>query len=400
MNRLLVVCLLVALILPGIEPTPAAAQSGPALELFQEVNAYRAAHGQPPFEANSSLMIAAQRHADWMAATHTYSHQGEGGTMPQDRAAAAGYQGFVYENVAGGTLGWATIQWAVMGWDSSPGHRQTMLSNNVHAGTGVANNADDTLFVLVVGSPSRFAQAPAGGQPQTTGGQEEVEPVLVVVPIVIATPDETGSVWHVVQQGQTAWALAARYEVSLDDLLALNGLDRESILKPGDRVLIRVGEGQTSPPTPTPPVTHVAQEGETIWDIAMRYGTTVDALLALNGLERGAILLPGDVVLLRTPDPTATPTVPPTPTSPPTLTPDASPTPSPAAGTAIAAVLPSPTVTATLTPTVSPTPVPAPVRPKDTGESDQTWITVIVIAWFGLALVVGGAAVVSLRRKR
>jgi LysM repeat protein/uncharacterized protein YkwD len=393
------VLLILFALLTLIGASAAAAQTADvptAQALLTAVNNFRVSNGKLALEADSRLMTIAQNHASWQAANNINSHQGEGGTMPQDRADAVGYPGLVSENAANGTLGYATVDWAVAGWAGSPGHRQTMLSDSVHLGTGVASDAAHTWFVLVVGSPSGAARSRAAATQPLSAADSADEPeqvtAPVVVPIILSAPDEGGSVWHVVQQGQTAWALAARYGVSLDDLLALNGLGQGAILKPGDRVLIRVGEGQTPPPTPTQPVTHVVRQGETLWQIAAQYNTSVDALLALNELTDG-IVRPNEVIVLRTPDPTATSTL--TPSATLTFTP--TPTAAPPTATPVPTGLP---LTDTpLPPTLTPTPVPPLISTNTPG---GRWFTLIVIGWFGMVLagIAGAAMFIWRRRKR
>jgi hypothetical protein len=43
-----------------------------------------------------------------------------------------------------------------------------------------------------------------------------------------------------VQPGQALWNIAAIYEISLDELLALNNLTRDSFINPGDELIIRM----------------------------------------------------------------------------------------------------------------------------------------------------------------
>ncbi|MEL6188394.1 MAG: LysM domain-containing protein, partial [Myxococcota bacterium] len=44
---------------------------------------------------------------------------------------------------------------------------------------------------------------------------------------------------------------------------------------------------------------HRVQEGESLWIIARRYDTSVDRLRSLNGLRSGAILSIGQVLRVR-----------------------------------------------------------------------------------------------------
>ena len=61
----------------------------------------------------------------------------------------------------------------------------------------------------------------------------------------------------------------------------------------------------TPGPSPTPEVTplvHVVQAGESISLIAVQYGTTVDAIIVLNGLQNPNLIVPGQELLIPPPD--------------------------------------------------------------------------------------------------
>ena len=51
-------------------------------------------------------------------------------------------------------------------------------------------------------------------------------------------PAAGGRQVHVVRAGETAWAIARRYQVSLGDLLRVNGLSKDSVIKPGQTLRI------------------------------------------------------------------------------------------------------------------------------------------------------------------
>lgn len=282
----------------------ASAQS-PAQETFALVNQVRADHGLAPFQWNDTLARAAQWQAEYIAANNLYSHTGEGGTRPQDRANAVGYQGYVVENfVAGWQL---TPQQGVTWWINSPVHYNTLITTRYYeAGVGYAFGNDQHWYVLVVGRRSDQPVSATASQPAPA------DPPALVAPIILSEPREDGSIVHVVQEGQTLWAIAARYEVRLDDLLLYNNLSENSVLRPGDELIIRLAEGQLPPPTPTPPLTHIVREGETAWTIAARYQLSLADFFWYNGLDEEAILQPGDEVTVRlapgqTPPPTPTP---------------------------------------------------------------------------------------------
>ncbi|GAB4575537.1 MAG: hypothetical protein Kow0077_27500 [Anaerolineae bacterium] len=412
-NRPVVFLLTAALVLAALHAPPPVRAQSPAYDIIALVNDLRASLGLPPFAVNGALMAAAQGHAEWMAANLSYTHTGAGGSTPQQRAAAAGYVGFVSENIVGGTN--MSPRQGVVWWENSAIHYRTMTSTrHIHVGAGFASNAGQNMYVLVVGVPSDYA--PGGGS--AAAENEQAKTPIIVVPVTRSEPREDGSIVHEVQMGQTlwdiaavydvdlatlininnlpdepilfpgdniyvrlpdgatlpppgplthtvqpgqsAWSIAARYGLTLGELLDLNGLPQDAVLRPGDELIIRLAPGQSPPPTRTPtpqPSTHTIQAGDTLWSIAVRYGLTLDDLLALNGLTNDAVIIPGETLIIRATDP------PPTETPLPTATTVPSPTASaaslPEAVTEVATITPLPTARA-LQP--SPTPSPAATR--------------------------------------
>ena len=281
---------------------PASAQSGAAAEILQRVNQVRAEHGLPPYRYNATLAVAAQNHANWMAANVTYTHTGAGGSSPQDRANAAGYNGYVSENIVGGT-GMTPAQ-GVIWWRNSPIHYRMMVSTRYsEAGVAFATNGTHNMYVLVMGRPAGGVDVP-GPEPQS-------EP-LIITPITLAEPREDGSIVHVVEEGQALWQIAAHYEVELDEMMLINGMDEDTVLQPGDEVFVRLADDATPPPTPTPPLTYVVREGDNAWIIAARFDVELETLFYLNGLTEESVLRPGETVKVRlgpgeSPPPTPTP---------------------------------------------------------------------------------------------
>ncbi len=299
--------LLSLLLLVGVGETAvpsAAAQSDTAYQVIQLVNGFRAGYGLPPFQVNSALMASAQNQANYMAANTIFSsHIGAGGSTPQSRANAAGYIGYVSENIVGGTG--MTPNQGLVWWENSPVHYNTLVTSRyIEAGTGYATNGSENFYVLVVGRPS---DAP----PVNTSSDNSPEP-LFITPIELAEPGEDGSIVHIVQEGQALWSLAAYYNVNIADLRLYNNLSENAFLHPGDRVIIQLAEGQEPPPTPTPPLTHIVREGENAWVIAAKYNLPLTDFLWLNGLDENTFLQPGEEVTVRLapgqlPPPTPTP---------------------------------------------------------------------------------------------
>ncbi|MBK8985665.1 MAG: LysM peptidoglycan-binding domain-containing protein [Chloroflexi bacterium] len=70
------------------------------------------------------------------------------------------------------------------------------------------------------------------------------------------TPDADGNIYVVVQPNDSMWSIAARAGISLPTLLELNDLTENSVVRPGDRLLIgRVEPLPTVTPEPSPTAT-------------------------------------------------------------------------------------------------------------------------------------------------
>jgi LysM repeat protein len=284
-----------------------AAQTSPASEILRLVNEYRATYGLPPFRYNAALASAAQSHANWMAATVLFSHTGEGGSTPLTRAQGAGFQGAVSENIVGGSQ--MSPRQGLIWWQNSPTHHNTLVSSRYdEAGTGYATNGSQNMYVLVVG---RHDSSALNGNLAKDDTSTEV---LIIVPIELAKPKDDGSIVHEIKQGQALWTVAAYYDIDLSFLYQINGMNEDSVVHPGDEVFVRLADGQPPPPTPTPPLTHVVQEGESAWTIAGQHDIGLDFLYLLNDMQESSVLQPGDEVVIRlaegqAPPPTPTPRV-------------------------------------------------------------------------------------------
>lgn len=105
---------------PGTVTTPAQLSTA---SITAAINGVRRANGRPPLSYNPRLEAAARSQAQLMARRDQLSH--DLGVTLRQRVTAAGYEGAVGENLAGGQK---TLQQAIEGWLESSSHRDTLLS--------------------------------------------------------------------------------------------------------------------------------------------------------------------------------------------------------------------------------------------------------------------------------
>lgn len=245
----------------GLFPIPSAART-PSKEMLQAqalvsaVNNRRAASGLPAYNVNYALMAAAQAHSDYQASIGTVTHSGAGGSRPNDRARAAGYGGgaqvFVTENIYGGMN--ASAEAAVDWWIADGGwHYEGVMSTTYQdIGAGVASSGGTTYFTLDAGwilSNSTADSSSSSGGSTTAANATKA---AAFKPLVVATAAADGSIIHVVEQGQTLWTIAAKYSISLDELLALNNMTQNSFVYPGNKIIVHPSNTPGAPPTSAP----------------------------------------------------------------------------------------------------------------------------------------------------
>jgi LysM repeat protein len=119
---------------------------------------------------------------------------------------------------------------------------------------------------------------------QTTTRRILTLSMVLVLTLALAAPAfAQGSIIHVVQRGENLFRIALRYGVTVDALAAANGLGNASRIYAGQRLVIPTGSSPARPVTPSSGV-HVVQRGENLFRIALRYGVTYQALAAANGV--------------------------------------------------------------------------------------------------------------------
>ncbi|MBI9043340.1 MAG: LysM peptidoglycan-binding domain-containing protein [Anaerolineaceae bacterium] len=236
------------------------AQSTDPYDLIAAVNALRASKGVPQLEVDAKLMAIAQNHSEYQASIGTWTHEGSGGSLPRDRAIAAGYGNgasiFISENVA------------VMRYEASYDdlifdiwadevHWTTMTSSiYTHVGAGIKEVDGSTYYTLDVGYISgQMGDATAGptytpdGKTTSTAEERTDE---TPVPVYTATQHEDGTIIHVIEAGQAVWSIALAYGKSILDIASLNKLDPNNpLIYAGQEIIIQPSFTITTSPTVT-----------------------------------------------------------------------------------------------------------------------------------------------------
>jgi murein DD-endopeptidase MepM/ murein hydrolase activator NlpD len=120
---------------------------------------------------------------------------------------------------------------------------------------------------------------------------------LIFVPVAHATPPtQEPTTVYVVQLDDALSAIASRYDTTVQALAQANSIENPDLIYPGQRLVIP-SASPTPEPTPQEQV-HVVQRGETLYRIAQRYGTTVQALAAANNLANPNLIYRGQKLII------------------------------------------------------------------------------------------------------
>ena len=111
-------------------------------------------------------------------------------------------------------------------------------------------------------------------------------------------PQPASGDYYTVVKGDNLTKIAQKYGTTVANLVAWNGIKNPNLIYPGQKLRVRNGSAPAPKPTPKPAPAPAAQyytvvKGDNLTKIAKRYGTTVNQLVAWNGIKNPNLIYPG-----------------------------------------------------------------------------------------------------------
>ena len=165
--------------------------------------------------------------------------------------------------------------------------------------TAAANSALATQAARE-GAETPLAESPIATSPPPTGAPTAEpatpEPTAVIpAPTPTSQPAPSGQVTHVVQRGENLFRIALRYGTSVEAVARANGIANPALIYVGQRLTISSQGAQ--PPAPSAgATTYVVQRGDNLFRIALRYNMSYLYLAQYNGIANPSSIYAGQVL--------------------------------------------------------------------------------------------------------
>jgi LysM repeat protein len=127
-------------------------------------------------------------------------------------------------------------------------------------------------------------------------GQELIIPVDAVAPPETMPPSTGHPSIHIVQPGENLFRISLRYGTTVDAIAKANNIVNPWFIYVGQELKIPTGGGGMPPPSGPGGKTYVVQPGDTLYSIAVRHNTTVQALMVANNLSNPNLIYVGQTL--------------------------------------------------------------------------------------------------------
>lgn len=121
-------------------------------------------------------------------------------------------------------------------------------------------------------------------------------PNLIYVGEVFIIPHMTsaesfGYTLYTVRRGDTLWGISRKFATSINSIVALNGIKNPNLIYAGEVFKIPSARSEQA-------VIYTVKRGDTLWGISRKFGTTVENLVKLNSVKNPNLIYVGEKLII------------------------------------------------------------------------------------------------------
>ena len=98
---------------------------------------------------------------------------------------------------------------------------------------------------------------------------------------------------HKIRKGESLWSIAIKYGTTITSICEVNKLNRNKPIHPGKTITVPIGIYKDPPKK----IYHIVKRGDTLSELAQKYNTSVSKIKKWNGLKNSRIKIGKKLVI-------------------------------------------------------------------------------------------------------
>lgn len=109
----------------------------------------------------------------------------------------------------------------------------------------------------------------------------------------------TETIYYTVKRGDTLSAIASRYGTTVQEIAQINGIQNVNLIYPGQVLKITTNSSDHGSETNSTGKTYYTiRRGDTLWGISRRYGVSIQNIISWNNIQNPNLIYPGQRLIL------------------------------------------------------------------------------------------------------
>lgn len=113
---------------------------------------------------------------------------------------------------------------------------------------------------------------------------------VFIIPHMTST-ESSGYTLYTVRRGDTLWGISRKFGTSINSIVALNGIKNPNLIYAGEVFKIPSARSEQA-------VIYTIKRGDTLWGISRKFGTTVENLVKLNSVKNPNLIYVGEKLII------------------------------------------------------------------------------------------------------